>query len=202
MKKSILALALVSLVAISCGDKKSTDTPATSEQGVEQTTEAPKQKELTYTVEWTAFKTPAKVGVKGTFDEMKLSEVNQDAATLEEGLKGAQFAIVTSSASTGDPARDETLRLNFFTKLVGNINGFFGEFKDGKVAVHLTLNGITKEKEFAYEATETGVKLNGSIDILEDFAAKDAFTALHAACNALHEGKTWSDVEIAVEIKK
>ncbi len=201
MKKSILALALVSLVAISCGDKKSTDT-TTPDQGVEQTAEAPAQKELTYTVEWTAFKTPAKVGVKGTFDEIKLSEVNREAATLEEGLKGAQFAIVTSSASTGDPARDETLRLNFFTKLVGNINGFFGEFKEGKVLVHLTLNGITKEKEFAYEATEAGVKLKGSIDILEDFAAKDAFSALHTACNALHEGKTWSDVEIAVEIKK
>lgn len=200
MKKSILALALVSMVAISCGDKKSTDT--TAPEAVEQTTEAPKQKELTYSIEWTAFKTPAKVGVKGTFDEVKLSEVNQEAATLAEGLKGAQFSIVTSSASTGDPARDETLRLNFFSKLVGNINGFFGEFKDGKVLVNLTMNGITKEKEFTYEATEAGVKLNGSIDILTDFTAKDAFNALHEACNALHEGKTWSDVEIAVEIKK
>lgn len=200
MKKSILALALVSMVAISCGDKKSTDT--TAPEAVEQTTEAPKQKELTYSIEWTAFKTPAKVGVKGTFDEVKLSEVNQEAATLAEGLKGAQFSIVTSSASTGDPARDETLRLNFFSKLVGNINGFFGEFKDGKVLVNLTLNGITKEKEFTYEATETGVKLNGSIDIIADFTAQDAFNALHEACNALHEGKTWSDVEIAVEIKK
>ncbi|WP_060875368.1 YceI family protein [Myroides odoratus] len=200
MKKSILALALVSMVAISCGDKKSTDT--TAPEAVEQTTEAPKQKELTYSIEWTAFKTPAKVGVKGTFDQVKLSEVNQEAATLAEGLKGAQFSIVTSSASTGDPARDETLRLNFFSKLVGNINGFFGEFKDGKVLVNLTLNGITKEKEFTYEATETGVKLNGSIDIIADFTAQDAFNALHEACNALHEGKTWSDVEIAVEIKK
>ncbi|WP_353119359.1 YceI family protein [Myroides odoratus] len=200
MKKSIFALALVSMVAISCGDKKSTDT--TAPEAVEQTTEAPKQKELTYSIEWTAFKTPAKVGVKGTFDQVKLSEVNQEAATLAEGLKGAQFSIVTSSASTGDPARDETLRLNFFSKLVGNINGFFGEFKDGKVLVNLTLNGITKEKEFTYEATETGVKLNGSIDIIADFTAKDAFNALHEACNALHEGKTWSDVEIAVEIKK
>lgn len=200
MKKSILALALVSMVAISCGDKKSTDT--TAPEAVEQTTEAPKQKELTYAIEWTAFKTPAKVGVKGTFDEVKLSEVNQEAATLAEGLKGAQFSIVTSSASTGDPARDETLRLNFFSKLVGNINGFFGEFKDGKVLVNLTMNGITKEKEFTYEATEAGVKLNGSIDILADFTAQDAFNALHEACNALHEGKTWSDVEIAVEIKK
>lgn len=200
MKKSTLALALVSMVAISCGDKKSTDT--TAPEAVEQTTEAPKQKELTYAIEWTAFKTPAKVGVKGTFDEVKLSEVNQEAATLAEGLKGAQFSIVTSSASTGDPARDETLRLNFFSKLVGNINGFFGEFKDGKVLVNLTMNGITKEKEFTYEATEAGVKLNGSIDILADFTAQDAFNALHEACNALHEGKTWSDVEIAVEIKK
>lgn len=201
MKKSILALALVSLVAISCGDKKSTDTTA-PEQAVEQTTEAPQQKELTYAIEWTAFKTPAKVGVKGTFDQVKLSEVNQEAATLAEGLKGAQFSIVTSSASTGDPARDETLRLNFFSKLVGNINGFFGEFKDGKVLVNLTLNGVTKEKEFTYEETEAGVKLNGAIDILADFTAKDAFNALHEACNALHEGKTWSEVEIAVEIKK
>jgi len=200
MKKSILALALVSLVAISCGDKKSTDTQTTPENTVE-TTEAPKQQELTYAVEWTAFKTPAKVGVKGTFDEVKLSEV-KDAATVEESLKGAQFVIVTSSVNTGDPARDETLKTNFFSKLVGNINGFFGEFKDGKVLVNLTLNGVTKEKELTYEVTDSGLKLNGSIDIIADFTANDAFTTLHEACKALHEGKTWTEVDFVVEIKK
>lgn len=199
MKKIFLPLLVMGLVATSCG-KKNTET-VTEEVVIEEVNTPPVQ-DLNYSIEWTAFKTPEKVGVKGTFDQVSLTGLNTNATSLVDELKGAQFVIVTSSANTGDPARDNTLAMNFFSKMVGNINGFFGDFKDGKVAVHLTVNGITTEKVFAYEATENEVKLNGSIDIIEDFKANDAFNALHQACGALHEGKTWTDVSIAVDIKK
>ncbi len=200
MKKIFLPLLCVGLLTVSCGDKKNTET--VTEETVVEDVNTPVAQNLTYSIEWTAFKTPEKVGVKGTFDQVSLTGLNNETTTLVDALKGAQFVITTSSANTGDPARDNTLAMNFFSKLVGNINGFFGEFKDGKVIVHLTLNGVTKEKEFTYEATENEVKLNGSVDIIEDFKANDAFNALHQACGALHEGKTWTDVSIAVDIKK
>ncbi len=199
MRKIFLSLLFIGLAATSCG-KKNTET--ITEEVVVEGVSTPVTQELSYSIEWTAFKTPQKVGVKGTFDQVSLTGLNTDATSLVDELKGAQFVIVTSSANTGDPARDNTLAMNFFSKMVGNINGFFGDFKDGKVTVHLTANGITTEKEFTYEATENEVKLNGSVDIIEDFKANDAFNALHQACGALHEGKTWTDVSIAVDIKK
>lgn len=203
MKKSFLALALIGAFAISCGEKKDANTESTTETTTEQVeTEAPAAKELTYSMEWTAFKTPKKVGVKGTFSSIKLNEVKADAATLEEALKGASFVVETATVSTNDAGRDEKLKAEFFAKMVGNISGFFGEFKDGKVIVNLTMNGISKEKEFTYTVEGDALKLNGAIDIIADFTAQSAFDSLHAACKDLHEGKTWSDVEISAEIKK
>lgn len=202
MKKSVLALALIGALAISCGEKKDTNAVEGTTEATTEQVEAPVQKELSYSMEWTAFKTPNKVGVKGTFSDIKLNEVKADATTLEEALKGANFVVVTSSVSTNDAGRDEKLKGQFFAKMVGNINGFFGEFKDGKVIVNLTMNGISKEKEFAYTVEGDALKLNGSIDIIADFTAQSAFDSLHEACKDLHEGKTWSDVEISAEIKK
>ncbi|MDR2221184.1 MAG: YceI family protein [Flavobacteriaceae bacterium] len=203
MKKSLLALALVGVFAVSCGEKKTENKEVqNTDAATEQTTEVAEQKELTHTLEWTAFKTPKKVGVKGSFTDIQLIDAKSDAATLAEGLKDAKFVVNTASVSTNDAGRDEKLKGEFFAKMVGNINGFFGEFKDGKVKVSLTMNGVTKEKEFTYTEEGTAIKINGSIDIVADFTAKEAFDSLHQACKDLHEGKTWSDVEIAVTISK
>lgn len=198
MKKSLLAITMMGLLVVSCGEKKE-ENKDVAKEATEQVETV--KKELTHSLEWTAFKTPEKVGVKGTFSDIKLLDV-KDAPTLEESLKGAAFIVTTSSVSTNDAGRDEKLKVEFFSKMVGNITGFFGEFKDGKVIVNLTMNGITKEKEFTYVDADDSVKINGSIDILSDFVAKGAFDSLHEACKDLHSGKTWTDVDIAVEIKK
>lgn len=202
MKKSLLALALIGAFAISCGEKKDANTTEPTTETTTEQVEAPVAKELTYTMEWTAFKTPKKVGVKGTFTDIKLNDVKADAATLEESLKGANFVITTSSVSTNDAGRDEKLKVEFFAKMMGNINGFFGEFKDGKVLVNLTMNGVSKEKEFTYTVEGDALKLKGGIDIIADFTAQTAFDSLHTACKDLHEGKTFSEVELSAEIKK
>lgn len=202
MKKSLLALALIGAFAISCGEKKDANTTESTTETPTEQVEAPVAKELTYTMEWTAFKTPKKVGVKGTFTDIKLNDVKADAATLEESLKGANFVITTSSVSTNDAGRDEKLKVEFFAKMAGNINGSFGEFKDGKVLVNLTMNGISKEKEFTYTVEGDALKLKGGIDIIADFTGQTAFDSLHAACKDLHEGKTFTEVELSAEIKK
>ncbi len=202
MKKSFLAIALIGALAISCGEKKESNTEAKDNAATTEEVVDTKKQELTYSLEWTAFKTPAKAGVKGTFSDIKLNGVKEDAASLVESLSGSSFVVVTSSVNTNDAGRDEKLKADFFAKMVGNINGFFGEFKDGKVIANITMNGISKEKEMTYVATEDEVTINGTIDIISDFTAKGAFDSLHEACKDLHEGKTWTDVNIAVVIKK
>ncbi len=197
MKKSMIALFLVGALSFSCADKKQ-ETVEDNSKKVEQV----QAKDFTYTLDWTAFKTPEKVGVAGTFTDIKLSGINKDADNIEKELQGATFVIVTSSVSTKDPIRDQTLATSFFSKMTGNISGFFGEFTNDTVVVHLTMNGKTIEKQFAYSPIQDGVRITGSIDIVSDFAAQTAFSSLHEACKTLHEGKTWSDVDIVVEIKK
>ena len=37
---------------------------------------------------------------------------------------------------------------------------------------------------------------------INDFKGEGAFNSIHEMCKDLHFGKTWTDVEIAVEISK
>ncbi|MCP1994740.1 YceI family protein [Flavobacterium sp. HSC-61S13] len=199
MKKKLLTLALIGALVVSCGKKE--ETKVEELYPTEVTSVSEQKVNLDYTLEWTAFKTPKKVGVKGTFDKIELTDV-KEAATLIESLEGAKFTVETPTVNSKDPLRDDKLKAGFFAKMAGNITGSFGAFKDGKVAVSITMNGVTKEKSFAYETTDSSVKINGSIDMIADFTANAAFDSIHELCKDLHEGKTWTDVDIAVEIKK
>ncbi len=199
MKKKLLTLALIGALVVSCGKKE--ETKVEELYPTEVTPVSEQKVNLDYSLEWTAFKTPKKVGVKGTFDKMELTDV-KEAATLLESLEGSKFTVETPTVNSKDPLRDDKLKAGFFAKMAGNITGSFGAFKDGKVAVSITMNGVTKEKVFAYESTESSVKINGSIDMIADFTANAAFDSIHELCKDLHEGKTWTDVDIAVEIKK
>ncbi len=200
MKKTILALALAGFLAVSCGKKEEKKVEELYPTAV--TTAAEQKSDLDYTLEWTAFKTPEKVGVKGTFDKIELTGVKADATTLIESLIGAQFTVETPTVNSKDPLRDDKLKAGFFAKMAGNITGSFVAFNDGKATVKLVMNGVSKEKTFTYEATETSVKIKGSIDMITDFNANAAFDSIHELCKDLHSGKTWTDVDIAVEIKK
>lgn len=44
--------------------------------------------------------------------------------------------------------------------------------------------------------------IQGSIDVLKDFNSERAYTSLHRACYDLHEGKTWTEVDLMVFISK
>lgn len=206
MKKTVLALAMIGLFAVSCGQK---DSKKVEEETVVENTEntlteeeAVSAETLKHKIVWTAFKTPEKAGVNGSFDKVALSGLNEEAATLVESLEGAQFEVDVLTVNTDDPARDKTLTDFFFAKLNGNISGSFDAFEDGKVKVTLQMNGVTKQKEFTYEATDTSVRIKGEIDILEDFTAQEAFDSIHKMCKALHEGKTWTDVLLDVTIEE
>ncbi|WP_430612995.1 YceI family protein [Flavobacterium sp. JP2137] len=200
MKKKLLTLALIGALVVSCGKKEEKQVEELYPTAVSSASE--QQATLDYTLEWTAFKTPEKVGVKGSFDKIELTGVKTDAATLVASLEGAQFVVETPTVNSKDPLRDDKLKAGFFAKMAGNITGSFGAFTDGKVAVTIVMNGVTKEKTFTYEATDSAVKINGSIDMIADFSANAAFDSIHELCKDLHSGKTWTDVDIAVEIKK
>ncbi|MDR2122590.1 MAG: YceI family protein [Flavobacteriaceae bacterium] len=152
--------------------------------------------------QWTAYKTNRKVPVSGTFKKISLTNVREDKP-LEESLEGAKFYLDGTTLTSWDTARDGTLITFFFKRLSStDITGSFGKFANNKVFVFLSLDGKTVTKEFSYSVKENAVTLKGSIDILKDFDAQKAFTSLHRACYDLHEGKTWSEVDLIAKISR
>lgn len=197
MKKSIIVLSFLALAFTGC---KKEEVKPSEHNKLE---EVPLEEKVAYTqtLEWTAFKTPEKIGVKGTFNDIKLNNV-KDSGNLLSDLKEATYQIETSTVNTTDGLRDEKLRTAFFAVMSGNIHGKFIDFKDGKATVEITMNNVTKEKEFGYTATDDMITISGSIDIIADFQGTKAFNSLHELCKELHMGKTWTDVEIKAVVSK
>lgn len=196
MKKSIVAFALIATVFASC-----------KKEETKKAEEAPLEEVMLETVEyankleWTAFKTPDKIGVKGTFNDITVTGV-KDSGSADQDYKGATFKINSSTVNTTDAGRDEKLKTAFFSVLTGDITGKFVDFKDGKATVELTLNGVTKTKDFSYTVENDVLKIKGAVDIIADFEGTKAFNSIHELCKELHLGKTWTDVEINIEISK
>ena len=147
------------------------------------------------TLEWTAFKTPLKTGVSGTFERIAYIPAKESC------LEGSRAIINKHSVTTGNAARDKTLDMAFFSKLPGDITAKIEAVKKDRLDVAITLGGITKIVPFHYKKEGDTHKAHGVIDLL-DFAADDALRSINRACYDLHEGKTWSDVELRFEIKE
>ncbi|MFY7992329.1 MAG: YceI family protein [Bacteriovoracaceae bacterium] len=148
-------------------------------------------------VNWTAFKTPKKVGVKASFTDFTIS--TKKSVTVEELLSSASFEINSKKIESGDKARDLKI-FNFFFKTMvkgTKITGKVVKVNADKVDVELTLNGTTKTVVMTskYDEKKGLLTLNGAVDVLE-FGMKDNLAAITKACYEKHEGVTWPDVQI------
>lgn len=150
------------------------------------------------TVGWTAFKTPAKIGVKGNFDEVKFVPASKMAKDVKSFLVGGTIEIATSSVNTKNKGRDANLVGFFFDKLSGDkITGkvLSVNTKKSAVVVELTMNGTTKATPLKYSVKDGKLTAKGHIDML-DFQANAALASISKKCFAAHKGKTWNDVDI------
>ncbi len=137
---------------------------------------------------WTAFKTPLKLGVKGTFDKISFTKG-------KDCLKGANVTIDKQSVDTKNPGRDKTLDQFFFSKLKGNIEAKLLNVNEKTLDVAITLNGITKIVPFFYTNKDGVITAKGVIDIF-DFQGDKALRSIAKACFDKHQGKTWNDVSL------
>ena len=196
MKKSIIAFALCAAFFTSC-KKEEVKVEEHQLEEVQLEEKAVYSHKLT----WTAYKTPDKIGVPGTFDSIELNGT-KDSGSIEEDIKEATFKIDTKTVNSKDNLRDGKLIEGFFKLMVGDITGKFVDFKEGKATVEITMNGVTKQKEFVYTVTGNTLNIKGSIDIVNDFDAASAFNSIHELCKDLHAGKTFTEVDLDVEISK
>ncbi len=148
-------------------------------------------------LEWTAFKTPKKVGVKVKFDRYEIK--SQPGKTINEILSKSSFNVDSTSVNSGNPERDKKIVKFFFTQndkvipIVGNVT----KVSDKTVDVLFKINNIEKSISLTKVIKDNELILKGVIDTL-DFKLSDSLAAINNACKALHEGKTWSDVEIQI----
>jgi len=200
MKKILLAICMLSLVA--CNNKQKQEEEVTIEKEVttESDAKASRINVLDVTLDWVVYKYEEKEAVRGSFTDFDL-DYNKDGQTPEEKLSNLTFKVNKESAKTGDADRDKTIVENFFLNLKGDIHGSLGELKDGKVPVTISMNDQSATKTFEYKITDNTVHFKGEIDVLKDFMAETAFNALHKACAVLHLDKTWTDVAIEVSVK-
>lgn len=196
MKKIVLGIGLLAFMA-SCGSStqqnEQVDEVITTEEIVRQ--------DYSIDFQWTAFKTAERVGVNGTFNDIKVLSYNSDAESVELKVSNAKIEIDGSSVNTEDPARDHTLNVFFFDHLGGPIKVTFGHLENGQAPVTIELNGVKVDKIFTYQVEGDSISLEGSIDLISDFQAQKAYDSLHQQCNDLHEGVTGTDVLIKTVVK-
>jgi len=150
-------------------------------------------------VNWTAYKTPLKIGVGGTFDNVK---VNTTASATTQALVNSSSVIIdTSKINSKNPSRDAKLVKFFFdVQNVKRIQAKVLSSDDKIVKVAVTMNNITKTVPMQIIYTDSAIEAKGNID-LADFHMLPSLSSLTKACFVKHQGKTWQDVEITFNIK-
>jgi len=157
----------------------------------------------TVTIKWTGYKTTAKIPVTGEFKIVEVSNI-KEAPTAVEALNGTKFSIPVSSIFSGDPDRDGKLKQLFFGVMNAtlSITGTVNLEEDGAGNINLSMNGVSKEIPIKYTVEDQMIKLNGTLDIVDDFSAQAAMESINTACLELHKGpdgisKTWTEVAIS-----
>ncbi len=154
-------------------------------------------------VGWEAYKTPEKVGVKGSFKAVSAAKT-APAESVMDLLKSSSVSIETASVDSKNPGRDAKLVAFFFNQMSGAVidaavTSVEGDENQGKLTLDITMNGVKKSVEMDYVAHESAIEAKGVID-LADFNALTALSSINQACYALHQGKTWQDVAIRFEL--
>jgi len=159
-------------------------------------------------VTWKAFKTPLKKGVSGHFKTVNFTSDVKSAKALNTLLAGSMVNIDVASVDSKNPGRDVKLLNAFFKKMAGpNIKAKIISLKrdkdvrkSGIVITSVTMNGVTKTVPMRYAFSNGVLSANGVVDLI-DFNATPALQSINKACFDLHQGKTWSDVNIGFTMK-
>jgi hypothetical protein len=150
---------------------------------------------------WTAFKTPSKIGVGGRFRDIGLDKKKFQADSIESILNGLKFNINAKSVWTRNSGRDAKLVKYFFMNMKNKsmITGSIKEYDSEDMLLSINMNGVTKEVPMKVTIDKSFLKASGIIDVF-DFALNSNLSSINKACDALHKGKTWNDVEIELKV--
>ena len=158
-------------------------------------------------VEWTAYKTPKKIGVDGGF----LATVyhgNQTAPDVKTLLLKSRVQLEVNNVDTKDPFRDAKLVQFFFNMMQGavieaDVKSISGNNDSGNLVITVAMNNRAIDVPLHYEVKDGKFRAKGVLNLL-DFNAQEPLKMLTLNCYAPHEGKTWEDVAVgfSFDLKK
>ena len=150
-------------------------------------------------VEWTAYKTPKKIGVDGGF----LATVyhgKTEAKDVQELLLNSRVQLEVNNVDTKDPFRDAKLVQFFFNMMQGavidaDVKSIQGDDLEGALVVNIGMNNKAIDVPLHYVVKDGVFRAKGVLNLL-DFNAQEPLKMLTLNCYAPHEGKTWEDVAV------
>ena len=151
-------------------------------------------------VKWTGFKTEKKLPVSGTFNDIKIDI--KASPNLSDFLTSANVIIKTSSFESKNPGRNESIVSTLFALpsaevIEGNILEVNED--DKSLILNVTMNEVTNPVRMDYTIENGNIVAIGNIDVL-DFLMENSFMDFAEKCAALHENKSFSDVDIEFTI--
>ena len=160
-------------------------------------------------VNWTAFKTTKRVGVKGTFDDVEINTAN-GTPSLSTLMLATSFKINSKTVNSNNPGRDAKLVEFFFGRMTGslaitgNVKSVTGNNERGEGIVSVKMNGVSWDTAFKYTVTNNVLTMTTNINT-NNWNAQDAIASINKACEEKHKGedgvsKTWPDVDVSVVV--
>lgn len=209
MKKyTLFTLVLTMMTLLSCGSGNDENRPEENTSIEGQTDETSclfRYNEGTSKLTWTGYKTTAKKGVPGSFNEITVSsEQNEEPKRVIESIN---FSINTKSVETNDESRNKKISELFFD--IMNTPFIEGKIKalkdDGKAIFEIMMNNITIDVEGEYKLNGSMFEWSTDIDV-SAWNGLMAVESLNEACKDLHAGedgvsKTWSEVNLSLELE-
>lgn len=147
-------------------------------------------------VKWTGFKTEKKVGVSGTFNDIKLNI--KKSSNFAQFLKSAKVKIASASLESGLVSRNNSIVSTLFSLSTSKeITGTISKVNSANKTLTLSLimNKVAKKVPMTYVVKDSKIVAKGKIDILS-FDMKKPFELFAKECFTLHEGKSYTDVNI------
>ena len=193
--KIIAPIALfTALILSSCGGEENTSTNNEAPtENISETCFYSYDQTSKVQVRWTAFKTTAKVGVGGQFDQVN-AKAGERSTKITDILETVVFNIPTSSTNTANEDRDAKIVKSFFGAMsqtdiiLGQAKSATGDNTSGTCVFYLTINNIEKEVSLNYTVEGSLLKLSGEIDLM-NWKGESAITSLNEVCGELHKGQ-------------
>lgn len=198
---SVLTVLAIALFACSDSGKTVDSSEGTSRE--EQCTYT--YNEGTTILEWTSYKTTAKVPVAGSFNEIEV--ISESSTDPKEVIESISFSINTASVETNNEDRNGKIVEHFFgTNNTPEIKGKVKELSDdGKAVIELTMNGITIDVDGEYTLEGADFSFAATIDVIT-WNGMGGIEALNEVCKDLHTGedgisKLWSEIGLSFTTK-